>query len=75
MVDPLLRCLCRLQSSSYRYLDGMESLMARLQAAGYELHAITNYPIWYKLIEDKLQVSRYLRWSFISCTGPMKVSE
>lgn len=27
----------------------------------------------YKLIEEKLQLSDYLQWTFLSCTGPMKV--
>jgi hypothetical protein len=28
----------------------------------------------YKLIEEKLQLSQYLDWTFVSCTGPMRVS-
>jgi hypothetical protein len=30
-------------------------------------------PHRYRLIEDKLQLSEYLQWTFLSCTGPMKV--
>lgn len=52
----------------------MEDLLARLNTAGYELHALSNYPSWWRIIEDKLQPSRYLRWTFISCEGPMKAS-
>lgn len=66
-------CICVPQVSSYRYLDGMESLMIRLNEAGYQLHAMSNYPVWWMLIEEKLRVSRYLKWTFVSCTGPMKV--
>lgn len=29
----------------------------------------------YKLIEEKLQLSDYLQWTFLSCTGPMKVRQ
>jgi hypothetical protein len=29
----------------------------------------------YKLIDEKLQLSEYLQWTFLSCQGPMKVSE
>lgn len=29
----------------------------------------------YKLIEEKLQLSEYLQWTFLSCQGPMKVRE
>mgnify|MGYP001807645092 CR=1 FL=1 len=63
-----------LQVSSYRYLDGMPELLRRLGAAGYPLHACSNYPAWWRLIEDKLAPSQYLAWSFVSCEGPMKVS-
>jgi hypothetical protein len=62
------------QVESYRYLDGMEPLLLRLRDAGYTVHAMSNYPEWYRLIEDKLKVSQYLQWTFVSCTGPMQVS-
>jgi len=58
---------------SYRFLDGVEALLAELKAAGYPLHALSNYSPWYQLIEAKLAVSRYLPWSFVSChTGHRK---
>lgn len=58
---------------SYDWLDGMEDLVAELNANGYELHALSNYPVWYELIEAKLRLSRYLDWSFVSCkTGVRK---
>ncbi len=34
------------QVQSYRFLDGMEGLLQRLKESGYELHAMSNYPIW-----------------------------
>ena len=62
---------CLIQS--YRWLDGMGDLVAELKANGYELHALSNYPLWYELIEEKLQLSRFLHWSFVSCkTGLRK---
>lgn len=61
------------QVSKYRYLDGMQTLLGRLKAAGYPMHAMSNYPSWYRMIEDKLQPSQYLSWTFISCEGPMRV--
>jgi len=51
----------------------MEALLGRLAGSGYELHALSNYPSWFQLIEEKLQLSRYLSWTFVSCTGPMEV--
>uniref|UniRef100_A0A1J3DC59 Bifunctional epoxide hydrolase 2 n=3 Tax=Noccaea caerulescens TaxID=107243 RepID=A0A1J3DC59_NOCCA len=53
--------------SGYSYLDGMQELLQTLAADQLEIHAFTNYPIWYKLIEDKLKLSAYLSWTFCSC--------
>jgi hypothetical protein len=61
------------QVEQFEYLPGMEQLLQRLRAAGNEMHAITNYPVWYKWIEDKLRLSQYLQWTFMSCEGPLKV--
>ena len=51
----------------------MAPLLARLRDAGYVMHAMSNYPEWWRHIEGKLRVSDYLQWSFVSCEGPMKV--
>ncbi|MCO4769499.1 MAG: HAD-IA family hydrolase [Deltaproteobacteria bacterium] len=65
--------LRRLMFDNYRWLDGMESLLGRLCEAGTELHALSNYPDWYLAIEDRLGLSRYLKWTFVSClTGVRK---
>lgn len=58
---------------NYRWLDGMENLLARLKESGAEVHALSNYPDWYLAIEDRLGLSRYLQWTFVSClTGVRK---
>jgi FMN hydrolase / 5-amino-6-(5-phospho-D-ribitylamino)uracil phosphatase len=58
---------------SYRFLPGMEELLSDLRAAGVEMHALSNYPPWYLLIERRLGLSRFLEWSFVSClTGHRK---
>ena len=60
---------------AYHWLDGMESLLADLHASGYEIHALSNYPIWFQTIDEELQLSRYLNWTFVSClTGARKPS-
>ena len=60
-------------ASAYRWLDGMESLLADLNQAGYSLHALSNYSLWYRIIEERLKLSRYLEWTFVSCqTGVRK---
>ncbi|KAK8590135.1 hypothetical protein V6N12_024518 [Hibiscus sabdariffa] len=51
----------------YTYLEGVEELLQALKQNNYEMHAFTNYPIWYEIIEDKLNISKYLSWTFCSC--------
>ncbi|CAH9051883.1 unnamed protein product [Cuscuta europaea] len=51
----------------YSYIEGVEELLGVLKANGYEIHAFTNYPIWYTMIEEKLKLSNYLSWTFCSC--------
>jgi len=52
---------------AYAWLPGMEELLAGLAGAGLEMHALSNYPEWWRLIEEKLTLSRFLEWSFVSC--------
>ncbi|KAL2941577.1 Flavin mononucleotide hydrolase 1 chloroplatic [Bienertia sinuspersici] len=54
--------------NGYSYLDGIEELLIALKLNNYEMHAFTNYPVWYQMIEDKLKLSNYLSWTFCSCT-------
>lgn len=51
---------------AYRFVDGMEGLLEELDAAGYEMHAFSNYPVWYQIIESELELSRFLDWTFVS---------
>ena len=52
---------------AYEWLEGMEQLLNDLHAAGYEIHALSNYSVWYEMIEEKLHLSRFAKWSFVSC--------
>ena len=52
---------------AYRFLDGVEPLLEELRAGGTRMHALSNYPCWYRMIEERLGLSRYLEWSFVSC--------
>lgn len=45
----------------------MEPLLARLTQAGHAMHVLSNYPVWYRWIEERLALSRYVSWSFVSC--------
>lgn len=51
----------------YRWIDGMEELLTEWKALGIEMHALSNYPNWYHEIEAACGLSRYLKWSFVSC--------
>ena len=58
---------CQAIRDSYAWLDGMEPLLAQLHGRGLAMHALSNYPVWYRWIEERLGLSRYLEWSFLSC--------
>ncbi|GAA0169432.1 phosphatase [Lithospermum erythrorhizon] len=62
-IEGLKNCV----QEGYSYIDGIEELLHDLQKNGYEIHAFTNYPIWYQMIEEKLKLSNYLSWTFCSC--------
>lgn len=68
--------LRRLLWEHYEWLPGMEVLVAELHAAGYQLHALSNYSTWYRIIEEKLKLSRFVHWTFVSAaTGLRKPDE
>ena len=37
-----------LKVDTYQYLPGMQQLLESLNSSGYELHAMSNYPMWYR---------------------------
>lgn len=58
---------------SYRWIPGMQELLHQLREGGCVMHAFSNYPIWYRLIEERLELSRFIDWTFVSChTGLRK---
>jgi len=61
--------------AAYRWLPGMEKLLADLNARGYSMHAFSNYPIWYEWIEQRLRLSRFLEWTFVSCRTGLRKPE
>ncbi|CAN1246596.1 Flavin mononucleotide hydrolase 1, chloroplatic [Linum grandiflorum] len=40
----------------YRYLDGMKELLDTLKQKNYEMHALTNYPVWIRNVEAASEV-------------------
>jgi HAD superfamily hydrolase (TIGR01509 family) len=57
---------------SYRFLDGIEPLLAEMTSRGVAMHTFSNYPCWYALIESKVRLSRYVKWTFVSCNTGMR---
>lgn len=59
--------------AGYRLLPGIEPLLGELRERGVPMHALSNYPCWYVLVEDAVRLSRWVEWSFVSCrTGHRK---
>jgi len=58
--------------STYRWIQGMDTLLSNLKDAGVEMHLLSNYPVWWKLVEETLQVSRYVPWTFVSCNTGLR---
>ena len=52
---------------SFRLLDGIEELLVELKARGVPMHAFSNYPVWWRDVEQATGLSRWLQWSFVSC--------
>ena len=53
-------------TQGYRYIDGIELLGELNQAAEVrDCVALSNYPIWFEVLEERLRLSRYLRHSYV----------
>ena len=52
---------------SYEYLLGAEQLLSDLHSAGVRMSILSNYPSWYRMIDEKLGFSRFVESSFFSC--------
>ena len=46
------------QVDAYEYLEGMQALLEELRSAGVEMHAMSNYPQWYRRVDEKLGLHR-----------------
>jgi HAD superfamily hydrolase (TIGR01509 family) len=60
---------------AYAWIGGMEDLLASLRARGHAMHVLSNYPEWYRWIEERLGVSRYVPWTFVSCRTKLRKPE
>lgn len=65
--------LKRCMREAYAFIEGIEPLLAELSERGVVMHALSNYPDWYRMIDERLGLSRYVELSFVSCkTGVRK---
>jgi len=62
--------------AAYAFLPGIEPLLGELSEAAVSMHVLSNYSLWYRLIEERLALSRWVPWTFVSChTGLRKPSK
>jgi FMN hydrolase / 5-amino-6-(5-phospho-D-ribitylamino)uracil phosphatase len=52
----------------YQLIEGMEDILKELCSLNVEMHMMSNYPVWYRMLDQKLELSRYLPWTFVSCS-------
>jgi len=65
--------LKRAMTDAYVLLPGIDAVLDALLRRDVAMHALSNYPPWYRLIEAKLELSRWVPWTFVSCeTGARK---
>lgn len=53
--------------AAYRWVDGMEELVSELGRRGHEMHALSNYPVLYRVVDEVVGLSRYMPLTFVSC--------
>jgi len=58
--------------SSYRFIEGIETLLHDLARAGVEMHLFSNYPKWSLMLDEKLGLSRFAPWTFVSWRTGMR---
>ncbi len=60
---------------AYRFLPGIPELLDAITDRHGPGHALSNYPVWSQIIEQRLQLSRWISWDFVSWkTGHRKPS-
>ena len=57
----------------YRMIDGVLPLVESLAARGVPLAALSNYPVWWRMVAETTPLGALLDWSHVSCeTGVRK---
>ena len=66
--ERMKECMTR----AYRLLDGVEELLDDIVATGRRPRLVSNYPHWYRLVEERTGLSRWADWTFVSCNEAMR---
>lgn len=67
--EGLKRCM----HEAYAWIAGMEALVSDLHGRGVDMHLMSNYPLWYRLCDEQVGFSRFVKPTFVSChTGVRK---
>lgn len=59
--------LKRCMAGGYSWIEGIPELLAELRDRSVPMHALSNYPEWYQLVEERLALSQFVSLTFISC--------
>jgi len=59
-------------ASGYEWLDGMRELVRELHAREVPMHLLSNYPPWYTLCTKRLDITRYVAPTFVSCNTKVR---
>lgn len=61
-----------LMTRHYRLLDGVEALLSSLASHGRRPRLVSNYPTWYRHVEERTRLSRWADWTFVSCREALR---
>ena len=50
----------------YRWLDGMKEILSDLRTHGHRICTLSNYPIWYEVLNTKMDLSSFVDQHFVS---------
>ena len=59
--------LKRTTVAGWRWLPGMRELLEELRAAGVPCHLLSNYPVWWREVVERLDMDGLLERCFVSC--------
>ena len=51
---------------NYRYLEGIPTLLTQLCQSQIPCYVLSNYPIWFEELDQKLQLHQYMKHMFVS---------